>query len=72
VNAKLWAGGAVAALLLVLAAAGPTLAPHDPNRQDLISVRQPPANPATAPMPAPTISDTSTVTTPTASETRVP
>ena len=41
-NAKLWVGGAVAALLLVLAAAGPTLAPHDPNRQDLLSVRQPP------------------------------
>ena len=41
-NAKLWAGGAIALLLLVLASAGPALAPHDPNRQDLISVRQPP------------------------------
>jgi peptide/nickel transport system permease protein len=41
-NGKLWAGGAIALLLLVLAAAGPTLAPHDPNRQDLVSVRQPP------------------------------
>ena len=41
-NAKLWAGGAIALLLLALASAGPALAPHDPNRQDLISVRQPP------------------------------
>ena len=41
-NGKLWAGGVIALLLLVLAAAGPALAPHDPNRQDLVSVRQPP------------------------------
>jgi dipeptide transport system permease protein len=42
VSGKLWAGGGIAAFLLVLAVAGPTLAPHDPNRQDLVSVRQPP------------------------------
>jgi len=42
VNGKLWIGGGVAAALLVLAVAGPWLAPHDPNRQDLIAVRQPP------------------------------
>ncbi len=41
-NGKLWAGGAIALLLLLLAVAGPTLAPHDPNRQDLVSVRRPP------------------------------
>jgi peptide/nickel transport system permease protein len=42
VNAKLWAGAAIALLLVALAAAGPAIAPHDPNRQDLVSVRQPP------------------------------
>jgi peptide/nickel transport system permease protein len=42
VNGKLWAGGAVALLLLLVAALGPRLAPHDPNRQDLVGVRQPP------------------------------
>ena len=41
-NGKLWAGGAIAVLLLFFALAGPALAPHDPNRQDLGSVRQPP------------------------------
>lgn len=39
---KLVGGGAVAALLLLLAALGPWLAPHDPNRQDLGAIRQPP------------------------------
>jgi peptide/nickel transport system permease protein len=42
VNGKLWAGGAIALLLLALALTGPSLAPHDPNRQDLTAVRQPP------------------------------
>jgi peptide/nickel transport system permease protein len=41
-NGKVWAGGAVALLLLIVAVTGPALAPHDPNRQDLLSVRQPP------------------------------
>ena len=41
-NGKLWAGGAIGLFLLALAMAGPALAPHDPNRQDLVSVRQPP------------------------------
>jgi len=43
VNGKLVAGGLVAALLLALAVTGPWLAPHDPNRQDLSTIRQPPA-----------------------------
>jgi peptide/nickel transport system permease protein len=42
VNGKLAAGVLVAAALLLLAVAGPLLAPHDPNRQDLSAVRQPP------------------------------
>jgi peptide/nickel transport system permease protein len=42
VNGKLWTGGAIALLLVVLALTGPALAPHDPNRQDLTAVRQPP------------------------------
>jgi peptide/nickel transport system permease protein len=42
VNGKLWAGGAIALAMLGLALFGPALAPHDPNRQDLVSVRQPP------------------------------
>jgi peptide/nickel transport system permease protein len=42
VNGKLWAGGAIALGVLALALFGPALAPHDPNRQDLVSVRQPP------------------------------
>jgi len=41
-NGKLWTGGGIALLLLLVALAGPALAPHDPNRQDLVSVRQPP------------------------------
>ncbi|MBI2468992.1 MAG: ABC transporter permease [Candidatus Rokubacteria bacterium] len=41
-NGKLVAGGIVAALLLALAVAGPSLAPHDPNRQDLSAIRQEP------------------------------
>jgi ABC-type dipeptide/oligopeptide/nickel transport system permease subunit len=42
VSGKLWIGGGVALGLLLLAVAGPTLAPHDPNRQDLLSIRQAP------------------------------
>jgi peptide/nickel transport system permease protein len=42
VNGKLLTGAAIAALLLVLAVAGPSLAPHDPGRQDLSAIRQPP------------------------------
>jgi dipeptide transport system permease protein len=42
VNGKLWTGGAIALVMLGLALFGPTLAPHDPNRQDLAAVRQPP------------------------------
>jgi peptide/nickel transport system permease protein len=42
VNGKLGAGSAIAVLLLALAIAGPWLAPHDPNRQDLAAIRQPP------------------------------
>ena len=41
-NGKLWTGGVIALVLLALALFGPALAPHDPNRQDLLSVRQPP------------------------------
>lgn len=41
-NGKLVAGGVIALTLLTLAAGGPALAPHDPNRQDLSAVRQPP------------------------------
>jgi peptide/nickel transport system permease protein len=41
-NGRLLAGAAIAALLLALAIAGPWLAPHDPGRQDLGAVRQPP------------------------------
>lgn len=41
-NGRLAAGGALALLLLALAVLGPPLAPHDPNRQDLSRVRQPP------------------------------
>jgi len=41
-NGKLLAGAAIACLLLALAVAGPALAPHDPNRQDLGAIRQPP------------------------------
>jgi len=42
VNGKLWTGGTIALGMLALALVGPALAPHDPNRQDLVSVRQPP------------------------------
>ena len=41
-NGKLWTGGTIALGMLALALVGPALAPHDPNRQDLVSVRQPP------------------------------
>jgi ABC-type dipeptide/oligopeptide/nickel transport system permease subunit len=39
---KLLTGVVIAALLSILAVAGPWLAPHDPNRQDLGVIRQPP------------------------------
>ena len=39
---KLLTGVVIAALLSFLAVAGPWLAPHDPNRQDLSAIRQPP------------------------------
>jgi ABC-type dipeptide/oligopeptide/nickel transport system permease subunit len=42
VNGKLAAGASIAALLLVMAVAGPWVAPHDPNRQDLAAIRVPP------------------------------
>lgn len=41
-NGKLALGGAIALLLLGVALLGPSVAPHDPNRQDLAAVRQPP------------------------------
>ena len=41
-NAKLVVGTAIAVALVVLGAAAPLLSPHDPNRQDLSAVRQPP------------------------------
>jgi peptide/nickel transport system permease protein len=43
VNGKLIAGAVIAAVLVVVALLGPSLVPHDPNRQDLGAVRQPPA-----------------------------
>jgi len=43
VNGKLVAGAAIVLLLIAAAALGPMLSPHDPNRQDLSAVRQPPA-----------------------------
>jgi peptide/nickel transport system permease protein len=42
VNGKLWAGGLILLLLLAVALAGPRVAPHDPNRQDLGQIRTPP------------------------------
>jgi dipeptide transport system permease protein len=39
VNGKLLAGGVIAVLLLLVAVAGPWVAPHDPNRQDLAAIR---------------------------------
>jgi peptide/nickel transport system permease protein len=39
VNGKLVAGAAIAILLVVVAIAGPWVAPHDPNRQDLGAIR---------------------------------
>lgn len=42
-NGKLVAGTAIVLLLVAAAVVGPTLSPHDPNRQDLTAVRQPPA-----------------------------
>jgi peptide/nickel transport system permease protein len=42
-NGKLLVGAVIAALLVAVAAVGPAVAPHDPNRQDLVTVRQPPA-----------------------------
>jgi peptide/nickel transport system permease protein len=42
VNGKLVVGGLIALGLVALAVAGPTLAPGDPNRQDLSAIRRPP------------------------------
>jgi ABC-type dipeptide/oligopeptide/nickel transport system permease subunit len=42
-NGKLVIGAAIAILLVGLAVAGPSVAPHDPNRQDLNGIRVPPA-----------------------------
>jgi peptide/nickel transport system permease protein len=39
---KLVVGALLGALVLAMAVAGPGLAPHDPNRQDLGAIRQPP------------------------------
>src|SRR6202051_2235773 len=40
---RLWVGGAVVALLLLVALLAPLLAPHDPIEQDLLSAQMPPA-----------------------------
>src|ERR1700721_3529173 len=40
---RLWIGGAVVALLLLVALLAPLLAPHDPIEQDLLSAQMPPA-----------------------------
>jgi ABC-type dipeptide/oligopeptide/nickel transport system permease subunit len=40
---RLWVGGAVVALLLLVALFAPLLAPHDPIEQDLLSAQMPPA-----------------------------
>ena len=40
---RLWVGGAVVALLLLVALFAPLLAPHDPIEQDLLSAQLPPA-----------------------------
>ena len=40
---RLWVGGAVVALLLLVALFAPPLAPHDPIEQDLLSAQLPPA-----------------------------
>jgi ABC-type dipeptide/oligopeptide/nickel transport system permease subunit len=42
-NGKLVVGAVIAVLLVLLAVAGPSIAPHDPNRQDLGAIRLPPA-----------------------------
>jgi ABC-type dipeptide/oligopeptide/nickel transport system permease subunit len=42
VNAKLRGGVVIAAGLVLVALLGPSLVPHDPNRQDLAAVRRPP------------------------------
>jgi peptide/nickel transport system permease protein len=40
---RLWLGGAVVALLLLVALLAPLIAPHDPIEQDLLSAQMPPA-----------------------------
>src|ERR1700683_5222692 len=40
---RLWIGGSVVALLLLVALLAPLLAPHDPIEQDLLSAQLPPA-----------------------------
>jgi peptide/nickel transport system permease protein len=42
-NGKLVVGAVIAAVLVLLAVAGPFIAPHDPNRQNLGAIRLPPA-----------------------------
>ena len=44
---RLWVGGAVVALLLLVALLAPLLAPHDPIEQNLLSAQMPPAHMAT-------------------------
>jgi peptide/nickel transport system permease protein len=42
-GARLWIGGALAAILLLVALFAPVIAPHDPAEQDLLSAQLPPA-----------------------------
>lgn len=42
-GARLWCGGAIIALLVLVALLAPLLAPHDPIEQDLLSAQLPPA-----------------------------
>lgn len=42
-GARLWVGAAVVALLVLVAALAPVLAPHDPLEQDLMSAQLPPS-----------------------------
>jgi ABC-type dipeptide/oligopeptide/nickel transport system permease subunit len=40
---RLWLGGSIVALLLLVALSAPLIAPHDPIEQDLLSAQMPPA-----------------------------
>ncbi|MFN5567683.1 MAG: ABC transporter permease, partial [Bradyrhizobium sp.] len=42
-GARLWIGGVLVALLLLIALFAPVIAPHDPAEQDLMSAQLPPA-----------------------------